>query len=83
MKVKELLEILSTVDPERLVIMAKDPEGNGYSPLSSYWEGAYVADTTWSGEVGLETLTEEDRKQGYSEEDVKEGVKAIILTPTN
>jgi hypothetical protein len=34
MKNKELIEILSAQDPEADVILQKDPEGNGYSPLS-------------------------------------------------
>ena len=34
------------------------------------------------GEIGLEVLTEEKKKQGYTEEDVMtEGVKAVILSP--
>ena len=84
MKVRDLIEELKDVDPDREVIMAKDSEGNGHSPLDSMWEGAYKAETTWFGEVGLETLTEEDRKQGFCELDVlKEGIKALILVPTN
>jgi len=46
MTVKELIEQLKKEDPDRLVIMAKDPEGNGYSPLSDFWSGAYRAETT-------------------------------------
>ena len=83
MTVKELIEQLKKEDPDRLVIMAKDPEGNGYSPLSDFWSGAYRAETTWFGEVGLESLTDEYRKQGFSEEDVIDGVPALILTPIN
>lgn len=33
MKVKELQKLLSECDPESEVILQKDPEGNGYSPL--------------------------------------------------
>jgi len=84
MTVRELIEGLLTEDPDRVVVMAKDGEGNGYSPLSSWWTGAYVAETTWYGEVGLETLTEEDQRRGYSEKDVKVGgMPALILSPVN
>lgn len=83
MTVRELIEFLQTEDPRRLVIIAKDAEGNGHSPLSSYWTGAYAADSTWSGEVGLEELTKEDKEAGYSEEDIIKGVPALILAPTN
>jgi len=87
MTVKELIEQLQKEDPERLVVMAKDPEGNGYSPLSDFWTGAYKAETTWYGEVGAESIddfTEEDLKAGFGEGDViSDGVPAIILTPIN
>jgi hypothetical protein len=83
MKVKELLELLKDEDPERIVVMAKDGEGNGYSPLSGVWSGAYQAETTWYGRAGAEQLTPELREQGYGEEDVCDGDPAIILTPVN
>lgn len=83
MKVKELLQLLANEDPERIVVMAKDAEGNGYSPLHGLWSGAYRAETTWHGEVGFEKITPELRQQNYSEMDVCDGVPAIILTPVN
>lgn len=58
-----------------------DAEGNGYSPLSDYWTGAYRAETTWRGEVGFERETE--LPKGYSEEDYCDGEPALILCPVN
>ena len=82
MTVKKLIEKLQMEDPDRLVVCQKDPEGNGYSPLEDWWTGAYRAETTWSGEAGLETLTDENREAGYSEEDViADGVPALFLVP--
>ena len=49
MKVSELIEILQKHDPDREVILQKDPEGNGYSPLCKANTGAYVPETTWMG----------------------------------
>lgn len=84
MTVKDLIEALSKEDPNRLVVMARDAEGNGYSPLSDWWTGAYKAETTSSGEVGLEKLDETAKLAGYGEGDViVDGKPAIILTPTN
>jgi hypothetical protein len=85
MTVKELIKLLKKEDPSALVIMSKDGEGNSYSPLSSFWSGGYLADTTWSGEAGLLELTEVDEVEGYTEEDVLEegAVKAIIFCPVN
>lgn len=83
MTVKELIEALQAQDQNRIVIVAKDAEGNGYSPLHGMWSGAYRADSTYSGDAGLESLTDDDRRQGYGEGDVVEGEPALILTPVN
>ncbi len=82
--VKRLIKLLQAEDEDRIVIMSSDSEGNSYSPLASLGTAAYRADTTWSGEVGMEKLTSADKKAGYTEEDVLEGGKpALILQPTN
>ena len=86
MKVKELIEELKKVDPEREVIMAKDDEGNGFSPLADFSQDLYVPHSTWSGEIHIEELTEELKKYGYTEEDMyngNDGVKALVLWPVN
>ena len=71
MTVKELIAELGEIaDQNRIVIMQKDGEGNGYSPLSCVETDAYWAETTWSGDVGLEPET-------------PGGVPALILVPTN
>ncbi len=52
MTVKELIEQLSILPQDLQVILQKDAEGNGYSPLSGVdSECQYVPDNTWSGEV--------------------------------
>lgn len=85
MKVKELKKLLENVNDERIVVMSKDGEGNGFSPL--YFlddESRYLADSTWSGEVGLEKLTPKLQNQGYGDEDVLEdGELALVLWPVN
>lgn len=84
MKVKELKELLKDVDDNRIVILQKDGEGNGYSPLAGLDdESVYEADSTWSGEVRYEKLTPELKKQGYSEEDCGNGEPALVLFPIN
>ena len=85
MIVQQLIDRLNKVEnKDRLVVMSKDSEGNGFSPLYDFGEEAYAAETTWYGYVGLEKLTEEDRKKGFSEEDViEDGVPALVLWPTN
>lgn len=84
MTVKELIQELQKENPNRLVVCQKDPEGNGYSPLSSWWTGDYRAETEWYGEAGLEKLTPEDLKAGFTEEDIIfDGVPALFLVPVN
>jgi hypothetical protein len=85
MNVKELIELLQKENPEELVILQKDGEGNGYSPLCAVETCAYTADSTWSGEVGFRELTDELRAGGYSEEDVggSDAVHAVVLCPIN
>ena len=68
MKVKELIEHLEKCDPEAMVVMSKDSEGNGFSPLYENSTGRYEAESTWSGEY------HDDR------EDLP---KCVCLWPTN
>lgn len=85
MTVGELIECLKTLDQNRIVVMSKDGEGNGYSPLSGFYEGAYEPNSTWSGSVLLEELTPELEQSGYSDEDVagEDALPCVVLCPTN
>lgn len=84
MKVKELIEQLKECDPDSIVIMSEDGEGNGFSPLSEIDDSSnYLADSTWSGEVGLRELTPDLEVRGYSEEDILDGEKCVVLWPIN
>ena len=84
MTVKELIEKLQQEDPERIVIISKDSEGNNFSPLSDLSAYAYDPETIRSGDIGIEKLTDENREQGYTIENiVVDGQKAIVLWPTN
>ena len=85
MTIRELRRQLATIpNQDRLVILSKDAEGNGYSPLAGCEVGAYAAETTWSGQAGLEALTDASRAQGYRDHDVvTDGVPALILCPIN
>jgi len=72
MTVKELIELLSKEDSNRLVVMSKGGEGNGFSPFADMETGAYVAETTWSGEFELS-----------EPEEAVDGVPALCLWPKN
>jgi hypothetical protein len=81
--VEKLIKELQQMDPKRIVVMSKDSEGNSFSPMADLGECSYAEETTWSGSIGLEKLTEKDRKAGYSEGDVVKGKPAVCLWPTN
>ena len=88
MTVRELIAALQACDPDYLVVMSCDGEGNGVSPLSETAgeNNVYVPDSTWSGEVRIHHLTDELREQGYGTEDVSDdplGQRAVVLWPTN
>ena len=71
MTVKELISALQELDPDRVVIIQKDGEGNGYSPLAGAEQVYYRAETTWCGEV-------------HSVEDFAVGdAPAVVLWPVN
>ena len=79
MKIRDLIDILKGCDPEGLVVMSSDTEGNRYSPLDGYdTKMVYIAENESFGEVRFAKLTDELRKRGYSEGDcIQEGQKAV------
>ena len=79
MTVKELIKELSAIeDQDRVVILQKDGEGNGYSPLDSADHAWYEPESTWHGECP-------------HPDDIRDGdvvlsdkaVKAVVLYPVN
>lgn len=85
MKVKELIEELSAFDPEAEVILQKDSEGNGYSPLSGAdHDAVYVAENTWSGDVYDTKWTADQACMEEDEwEDLMEKPRCVVLFPVN
>lgn len=75
MKVKELIATLNQCDPDALVVMSKDAEGNAYHKL----DGVEVAMRYADGEIGLAELTEADIEAGFSEEDVMTHGQACVV----
>jgi hypothetical protein len=77
MIVSELIAALKRVDPNRLVVLSADEEGNQFRTLASLSLCAYR-----DGRVGLERLTKKDIAIGYSVRDVLKGAeKALCLWP--
>lgn len=81
MKVKDLIDTLKKSDPEALVVMSADSEGNGYLELRVVNFNSYNFDER-NAEIGLRELTPEYIKEGYTEEDLREdGIPAVVLWP--
>ena len=85
MKVKELLEALAEVDQEAEVILQKDAEGNGYSPLHVVDPYAvYVPTCTWSGDVFSIGSNADDACKSQEEWSAITAMpRCVVLTPVN
>jgi hypothetical protein len=82
MKVKELIELLQKQNPDALVVMSGDPEGNDFSELVDVSTEYNYKREDYEGRIGFAKLTEELEEQGYSEEDIMEdGAPAIVFWP--
>lgn len=64
MNVKELKEAIANLPDEMQIVLQKDPEGNGYSPIdgadpnSVYTEDGEVYDMSWSADDACMTNEE-------------------------
>lgn len=48
MKVKELIQLLQEKDPDMLIILAKDEEGNGYCGVEAIGTGVFHEDILYA-----------------------------------
>jgi hypothetical protein len=85
MKVRELMDSLAELDENAEVILQKDAEGNGYSPLYAVdGDAVYLSDSTWSGDVYSTDWTAEDTDMDEDEwaETLKKP-RCVVLAPIN
>ncbi len=81
MTVKELKFLIEDLPDEMEIIMQKDAEGNGYSPLSKLdTDSVYIPENTWSGEVINVKELLEDTKEF---EGVLVKSPCLLLIPVN
>jgi hypothetical protein len=92
--VGDLLAALSKLDPSMPIVVSRDEEGNGFSPLADWSEGTYAPDvwgegdlSTYSGELVDEEGSDEREEDEEEEEDEDAGerisVKVLVLWPEN
>jgi len=78
--VGELKAALADVPDHTPVILEKDAEGNGYSPLAGvYLNHVYEPETTWSGQT-YNIEPDDDDPDEYRPTD---GVRVVVLGPVN
>jgi hypothetical protein len=85
MTVKDLIEALSSMPPDAQVILQKDGEGNGYSPLADANDNCvYTPDTTWSGEIFDCSWSPADACMDADEHaEMMAKPRCVVLAPTN
>lgn len=86
MKVLELKKLLEKCSDDMEIIIQKDAEGNGYSPLSGVDDNCiYIPDNNWSGEAYSLKWSNEDMDMEETEwEEMKNNNKRVlVLQPTN
>jgi len=85
MNVKELKEAIANLPDDMEVILQKDSEGNGYSPLAGADPNTvYVPRNTWSGEIYSTNYEASEHCLEEEEwEKLKAGPHALVLFPVN
>lgn len=78
MTVKELIDRLKSIDSDMPIILSTDPEGNYFRELNAIepYNNSYKDNS-----IGISELTPELEKEGYTEEDILDGVKCVVLWP--
>lgn len=85
MKIKELKEKIKDLPDDMEVILQRDAEGNGHSPVADAdADLIYIAESTWSGYIIDPYWTAEDACMDEREwEEVKKEPRALVLAPVN
>ena len=77
MTIKELIKQLESYPDYYEVIVSKDSEGNGFSPLASIYEGLYIPETSWSGEFLYKDESD------INEDSLCPSSPCVLIIPTN
>ena len=85
MNVGELKKLIEDLPDDMEIILQKDAEGNGYSPL---YRGdsnmIYIPECTWAGEVYSTEFTAEDMDMDQEEwEEYLQSPRVLVLVPVN
>lgn len=78
MTVGQLRKALERIPHDREVWMSRDPEGNGFMTIEDVDNNSGL--DHWN-DVGIFELTDELRDRGYSDEDVHDRKRIVVLWP--
>lgn len=81
----ELKHELADLPDETEIILQKDSDGNGYSPLAGADSNAvYIPESTWGGEVYDLSWSADDADMEDDEwEEIKQRDRVLVLYPIN
>lgn len=80
MKVQDLRTALEGVPDDTVVVVSRDAEGNGFSPLHDAEVGMKYDKA--NGEIGFGELTPSQMEDGFTDEDLMDdGQDAVVLWP--
>lgn len=84
MTVEELIGRLKQLPSDAEIVLQKDAEGNGYSPLSDVDYGFYFPETTWCGEFYDKSWDADDCCMSDEDwEEMHNGPVTVVLYPVN
>lgn len=82
--IKQLSDLRDELGGDVLVVLAKDGEGNGFSPACEIEHAMYAAETTWSGERYMTEVQRQAEEDPDDYDEAPEGaVPAVFIWPTN
>lgn len=80
MTVGELKELLSDLPEDHVVVLQRDAEGNGYSPMAGAEAAKYQPANNCRGEVPCQSDIEGGE---YEAEDVAKMLDCVVIWPLN
>lgn len=78
-QISEIRDIAGEAGIDPIIVLQKDSEGNGYSPLAGTEVGWYEAETSWGGEF----FSHEQYEEEPDEYEIENTEHAVVLWPVN
>ena len=84
MNIGELKEYIKDLPDDMEIVVQKDAEGNGYTPMHCADLGWYVPETTWYGDFyGAEYTAEDNCMEEDEWAEIKATPMSMVIAPIN